>query len=218
MSIRESSPTRKSSSPVHSTSTLKIASVNADNLRDDTDNDEVDDLSSPIERVELVRVESGYSLQAIRAKELCDNNCVKFDEAKSIWLVEDSDKWLVVTVFPEYGCSCQDSLRCSHVLAVKTKLGLQLRRFKFNPTASLSSVIASRTTGNSKQSKSGSKRKYQTRNAVNAVRAGSGSEVIANSEHYMPYLIQLVNSDNVVAKLSADSCSMRRRSRLIHKS
>ena len=60
----------------------------------------------------------------------------------------------------------------------------------------MSSVIANRTTGNSKQSKSGSKRKYQTRNAVNAVRAGSGSEAIGNSEHYMPYLIQLVNSDN----------------------
>jgi hypothetical protein len=184
-------------SPVRSvqSSTLKIASTSKE--PDDTDNKEFDELS-PDKREPLVRVETGFGLKSIRAKELCDSDHVKFDAEQSIWLVEDNKLWLVVTVFPEYGCSCKESPNCCHVLAVKTKLGMRLRTFTFQPTASLSGVIASRTTGNSKQSK----RKYQTRNTTKAG-SNSGCEVIANDEHHVPFLIQLINSDNIMPKLSA---------------
>ena len=77
---------------------------------------------------------------SINAKQLCDDGHVKFDESKAIWVVNDCEEWFLVTVFAKYGCSCVDTPSCCHVLAVKSKLGMQIKKFTYKPTQ-LSAII-----------------------------------------------------------------------------
>jgi len=70
----------------------------------------------------LVRLETNGMLKCIKAKQLCDDGRVKFDESKAIWMVNDCEKWFLVTVFPNYGCSCVDTPSCCHVLGIHKKV------------------------------------------------------------------------------------------------
>jgi hypothetical protein len=151
----------------------------------------------------LVRLETNGMLKCIKAKQLCDDGRVKFDESKAIWMVNDCEKWFLVTVFPNYGCSCVDTPSCCHVLAVKSKLGMQIKKLTYKPTQ-LSAIMSSRTSGSTKKSASGSKRKYQTRNAIKATFNGDGEgDIISNGHNYLPYLMQLVTSEHILENFNS---------------
>jgi hypothetical protein len=63
----------------------------------------------------LVRLETNRMLKCIKTKQLCEDDHVKFRKSKAIWMVNDCEKWFLVTVFTNYGCSCVDSPSCCHV-------------------------------------------------------------------------------------------------------
>ena len=45
-------------------------------------------------------------------------------------MVNDCEKWFLVTVFPNYGCCCVDTPSCYHVLAVKRNANKNLNTSK----------------------------------------------------------------------------------------
>ena len=93
----------------------------------------------------------------------------------------------MVTIYPE-NCSCNMPQYCCHILAVKTKLDQPLCIYK---VAWHSEILNCAVTGSSKQSLSGSKRKYQKRNSQKKVR-----EVIENQEIEVPFLMELLKETN----------------------
>lgn len=105
-------------------------------------------------------------------------------------MIHDSELWYLVSEFPS--CTCVDTLSCSHILAVKCKQGMPLKKFTFKPIQ-LSSLISSRTSGSKSKSQSGFKMKYQNRNSSKAKVVNS--EIITNKDYNFSLLMELVNSN-----------------------